>query len=88
MKILGEFSLGALGRLGPAFDLRWNATGGGPRRERIVFIPAHAGVMEFSLVSSLEKFEAARPDLDYLLVSFRASDTNGKLVVPILSDRL
>lgn len=88
VKILEEFSLGALGRLGPAFDLRWNATGGGPRRERIVFIPAQAGVMEFSLVSSLEKFEAARPDFDYLLVSFRASDANGKLVVPILSDRL
>jgi hypothetical protein len=88
VKILEEFSLGALGRLGPAFDLRWNATGGGPRRERIVFIPAHAGVMEFSLVSSLEKFEAARPEFDYLLVSFRASDANGKLVVPILSDRL
>jgi hypothetical protein len=87
-KIVEEFNLPALGRRGPAFDLRWNAKGGAPRYERVVFIPALAGVLEFSLVGSPEKFKAAQPDFDLLLSSFRASDANGKLVVPVLSNRL
>jgi hypothetical protein len=87
-KILEEFSLGAVGRHGPAFDLRWGAAGGLERRERVLFIPAPAGVLEFSLVSSLEKFEAGRQEFDGLLVTFRASDANGKLVVPMISDKL
>jgi len=68
--------------------LRWNAKGGASRYERVAFIPAHAGVLEFSLVGSPEKFKAARPDFDLLLLSFRASDNQGKLVVPMLSDKL
>jgi hypothetical protein len=87
-KIVEEFTLPALGRRGPAFELRWNAKGGAPRYERVVFIPALAGVLEFSLVSSPEKFKAAQPEFDLLLLSFRASDANGKLVVPVLSDKL
>jgi hypothetical protein len=87
-KVLEEFSLNALGQRGPAFDLRWNASGGTPRRERVVFIPGLAGIMEFSLVSSLEKFDAAMPKFDLLLLTFRASDANGKLEMPVLSDRL
>jgi hypothetical protein len=87
-KIIEEFTRPAVGRRGPAFDVRWSASTGGPRDERIVFIPALAGVMEFSLVSSPEKFKAAQPELDLLLLSFRASDAKGKLVVPLLSDKL
>jgi hypothetical protein len=87
-KIIEEFTLPALGRRGPAFDLRWNAKGGAPRYERDVFIPALAGVLEFSLVGSPEKFKAAQPEFHLLLLSFRASDANGKLVVPMLSDKL
>jgi len=87
-KIVEEFPLPALGRRGPAFELRWNASGGAPRYERVVFIPALAGVLEFSLVSSPEKFKAAQPEFDLLLLSFRASDAKGKLVVPMLSDKL
>jgi hypothetical protein len=87
-KIIEEFTLPSLGGRGPAFDVRWNATGGGPRDERIVFIPALAGVLEFSLVSSPEKFKTAQPELDTLLLTMRASDANGKLVVPVLSDKL
>ena len=86
-KILEEFSLGALGRYGPAFDLRWGAKGGLARRERVVFIPSLAGVLEFSLVSSLEKFDAGTAEFDALRLSFRASDANGKLAVPMMSNK-
>ena len=54
-KILEEFSLAAASRRGPAFDLHWNATGAVPRRERVLFILSDAGVLEFSLVSSLDR---------------------------------
>ena len=37
-KIVDEFSLAAVSRRGPAFDLRWNAAGTVPRRERVLFI--------------------------------------------------
>ena len=87
-KILEEFNLPALGQRGPAFDLRWNANGGMPRCERVAFIPALAGVLEFSLVASPEKFLAAQPEFDLLLLTIRASDAKGKLVVPMLSDKL
>jgi hypothetical protein len=87
-KILEEFTLSALSRRGPAFDLRWNANGGMPRCERVLFIPALAGKLEFSLVASPERFLAAQSEFDLLLISFRASDAKGKLVVPMLSDKL
>jgi hypothetical protein len=87
-KIVEEFTLPALGRQGPAFDFRWNAAGARANRELVVFVPALAGVMEFSLLSSPEKFDTARSEFDLLRLSFRASDANGKLVVPIISDKL
>jgi hypothetical protein len=87
-KILEEFSLAGANRRGPAFDLHWNATGAVPRRERILFILSDAGVLEFSLVSSLEKFEAGRRGFGALLLSFRAADTDGRLIMPVLSNRL
>jgi hypothetical protein len=87
-KILEEFSQAAVSRRGPAFDLRWNATGAVPRRERVLFIPSDAGVLEFSLVSSLEKFEAGRQGFNALLITFRAADADGRLNMPVLSNRL
>ena len=87
-QIVQEFTMPALSQHGPAFDLRWNANGGMPRCERAAFMQSLAGILEFSLVASPEKFKAARPDYDLLLISFRASDAKGKLVVPILSDKL
>jgi hypothetical protein len=87
-QILQAFTLGAAGRLGPAFDLRWGAAGGLVRRERVLFISCPAGVMEFSLVSSLEKFDAGRQRFDAWLVSFRASDEHGHLAVPMISNLL
>jgi hypothetical protein len=86
-KILEEFSLAAAGRRGPAFDLRWNATGMVPRRERVLFIPSNAGVLEFSLVSSLDRFEAGREGFRALLGFFRTAGADGRLVMPELSNR-
>jgi hypothetical protein len=87
-KILEEFSQAAVSRRGPAFDLRWNATGAVQRRERVLFIPSDAGVLEFSLVSSLENFEAGRQGFNALLITFRAAGANGRLNMPVLSNRL
>ena len=87
-KILEEFSQAAVNRRGPAFDLRWNATGAVPRRERVLLIPSDAGVLEFSLVSSLEKFEAGRQGFNALLMTFRTADADGRLNMPVLSDKL
>ena len=69
------------------FDLRWNAAGTVPRRERVLLIPSDAGVLEFSLVSSLESFEAGRQGFNSLLMTFRAADADGRLNMPVLSDR-
>jgi hypothetical protein len=86
-KILEEFSLAAASRRGPAFDLRWNAPGPVARRERVLLIPSDAGVLEFSLVSSLEKFEAGRHGFDALLITFRTTGADGQLVMPVMSNR-
>jgi hypothetical protein len=86
-KIVDEFSLAALSRRGPAFDLRWNA-GEVARRERVLFIPSAAGVLEFSLISSLEKFEAGRQAFNAFLITFRTPQADGRLIMPVLSDRL
>lgn len=87
-KILEEFSQTAVNRSGPVFDLRWNATGAVQRRERVLLIPSDAGVLEFSLVSSLENFEAGRQGFNALLITFRAADADGRLNMPQLSNRL
>jgi hypothetical protein len=87
-KILEEFSQTAVNRSGPVFDLRWNATGAVQRRERVLLIPSDAGVLEFSLVSSLENFEAGRQGFNALLITFRAADAEGRLNMPQLSNRL
>jgi len=86
-KIVEEFSQAAVNRHGPAFDLRWNAAGSVPRRERVLFIPSPAGVLEFSLVSSPEKFECGRQGFNAMLLTFRTQEPDGRLVMPVLSNR-
>jgi hypothetical protein len=87
-KILEEFSLAAASRRGPAFDVRWNAAGPVPRRERVLFIPYSAGALEFSLVSSLEKFDAGERAVRSFLITFRTPEPDGRLIMPVLSNRL
>jgi hypothetical protein len=86
-KIIEEFSLAAASRRGPAFDMRWSAKGSVLRRERVLFIPSDAGVLEFSLLSSLDKFEAGRLGFGGLLLSFRAAKPDGQIEMPVLSNR-
>ena len=87
-KILEEFSRSAANRSGPAFDFRWSASTKLERHALAAFIPSQAGILEFRLVSSLEKFEASRAAFNSLLLTFRASDANGRLSIVPLSDRL
>ena len=87
-RILAEFSQAAVSQRGPAFDLRWNAAGSVPRRERVVFIPSNAGVLEFGLVSSLEKFEKGRQSFNSFLLTFRTPEADGRLAMPVMSNRL
>jgi hypothetical protein len=86
-KLIGEFSLAAAGQRGPVFELRWNAAGAVPRRERVLFVPSGAGVLEFGLVSSLDQFEAGRLGFSSMLASFRAAGADGRLQMPMLSNR-
>jgi hypothetical protein len=87
-KIVDEFSLPAVSRRGPAFDLLWNAARNVPRRERVVFVASTVGVLEFSLTSSLEKFESGRQAFGTLLLTFRVPEADGRLRMPVFSDRL
>jgi hypothetical protein len=88
VKVLEEFTLTAVSRQGPAFDLFWKAAGTVLRQKRVAFIPCAAGVLEFSLVSSPEKFEAAKgPLLNTFLLTFRVPEADGRIRMPVLSDR-
>jgi len=86
-KILQQFTLRAANRTGPAFDVAWNAPGGSQRNQRVAFIPAMAGTLEFSLVCTTDAFQKAQYDLNFLLLTFRASDAQGKLDLPRFSNK-
>jgi len=87
-KIMEEFSAVAGGERGPAFDMRWGGPAGLERRELAVFAKSPWGIVEFDLVSSLDGFGEARQQLNTIMLTFRASDEKGKLVMPGFSDRL
>lgn len=86
-KVQHEFLLSADCRQGPAFDAQWLAAGGVPRSGRVAFIPAEAGLLEFSLVSSPAQLGAGRDEFNTMLLTFRASDKQGNLVITPLSDK-
>jgi len=86
-KILQEFTLSAANRAGPAFDAAWSASGGLQRDQRVAFIPARAGTLEFSLVCTPDAFKKAQYDLNFLLLTFRAVDAQGKLDLPRFSNK-
>ncbi|HXP59255.1 MAG TPA: hypothetical protein VN829_02130 [Dongiaceae bacterium] len=86
-KILQQFTLTAANRTGPAFDAAWVAPRGERRSQRVAFIPALAGTLEFNLVCTADAFEKARYDLNFLLLTFRASDAQGKLDLPRFSNK-
>jgi hypothetical protein len=86
--ILAQFGLNAANEFGPAFDLRWVPRGNVDRAARVAFIPSKLGILVFSMVSSPEKFGRAKAELSSLMLSFRASGPDGKLTMPLLSDKI
>lgn len=80
LKFEEEFSLSAGNGSGPAFDLICKMDGV-VRASRVAFIASPFGVLEFTSLSSPEKFEAAKANLRYVLRSFRIGDANGKLEI-------
>ena len=80
LKIHEEFSLTAANQSGPAFEVYYQADGV-PRSSQVAFIPSPIGVLEFSLASSPEAFQAAKSEFRGFLRGFRISDTNGKLEI-------
>jgi hypothetical protein len=87
-KIIKSFSAFADSHSGPAYEVELPGPAGSWRRGEIAFIPSQAAVLEFSLISSPEKFEAARQKLSTVMLTFRASDAHGELHVSPLSDKL
>jgi len=85
-KILEENSRVAAGRSGPAFDIQWTSAGI-VQHTRVVFVATAAGVLEFTATTSPDKLSELDTDLNLVLVTFCFS-TNGKLEVPMVSDRL
>jgi len=86
--ILEEASRTVNQRTGPVINLRWNGAGHIPLQGSFVFLPYEGQVIELSLVASPEKLNLAWPDFHLVLLTFRASDKNGRLAVPMLSDKI
>jgi hypothetical protein len=87
-KIVKNFSAVADNQNGPAFELQAPGPSGTWRRAQIAFIPSHAGVLQFSMVSSPETFDEGRHKLSTVMLTFRASDANGRLSISPISDKL
>jgi hypothetical protein len=85
--IVSEFGMFANGVGGPAFEILWGV-GALPRGARVCYIPLRAGLVEFSLDSSPKNLAPSLGDFNYVLLTFRASDENGKLAATPLSDQI
>jgi hypothetical protein len=85
--IVSEFAMYAAGVAGPAFEINWGV-GALSRVSRLGFIPLRAGIVEFSVDSSAKNLGASLGDFNYVLLTFRASDENGKLAATPISDQI
>jgi hypothetical protein len=85
--ILAETGICAANHSGWIYDLRWCPTTNLVRQARVAFIPSRSGVLEFNIVSSLDKASEARAELNFMLLTLRMSDPDGKLELPYLSNR-
>ncbi|MGH7969335.1 MAG: hypothetical protein ACREIC_11470, partial [Limisphaerales bacterium] len=86
--ILDTFSMAANGHRGPAFDAEWEGLGGQTRRARVAFIPSQGGILEFSASGDCRDFGSCQRHLATVMLTFRAADAQGKLSLPILSDKI
>jgi len=80
-KILDPFSREAAGHSGPAFDLQWVNAGGAEQSARVAFIPSLAGVLEFGLLTTADKFPGGKAVFDSLLAGFQSNE--GGLIGPL-----
>jgi hypothetical protein len=87
-RIVTSFSAFADSHRGPAYEVELPGLAGSWRRGEIAFIPSQAAVLEFSLICTPENFEAARQQLNTVMLTFRASDAHGQLHISPLSDKL
>lgn len=87
-RILSVRSASADSRAGLSYELGLMGPSGVVLRGEIAFVPCRAGVMEFSLVCSPERFQAARTKLSTVMLTFRGSDEHGQLHVSPISDKL
>lgn len=85
--ITTEFGMSAANRSGPAFEILWGA-GALARASRVGFIPIRTSVIEFSVDASPNNLGPSLGDLNYVVLTFRASDENGKLEATPLSENL
>jgi hypothetical protein len=85
--VVSEFAMFAGGVGGPAFEINWGI-GALSRVSRVGFIPLRAGLVEFSVDSSAKNLGPSLGDFNYLLLTFRASDENGKLAATPISDQI
>lgn len=85
--IVSEFAMFAGGVGGPAFEINWGI-GALSRVSRVGFIPLRAGIVEFSVDSSAKNLGPSLGDFNYVLLTFRASDENGKLAATPISDQI
>ena len=86
-KVLEEFSMSADNRTGPAFEFEWGG-GGMFQRCRLAYVPSRGGVLEFRVSASPANFPVARQKFNTVVLSFRATDENGRLNTPRISDSL
>jgi len=85
--ITSELGMFAEGVGGPAFEMNWGV-GVLTRASRVGFIPLRAGLLEFRVDSSPKNLGASLGDFNYVMLTFRASDENGKLAATPLSDNI
>jgi hypothetical protein len=77
----------AAGVGGPAFEIQWG-WGALARASRVGFVPLRGGLLEFALDARPENLGASLGDFNFMMVTFRESDENGKLEATPLSDRI
>jgi hypothetical protein len=85
--IASEYAMFAGGVGGPAFEINWGV-GALSRVSRVGFIPLRTVIVEFSVDSSAKNLGPSLGDFNYVLLTFRASDENGKLAATPLSDQI
>jgi len=85
--INSEFGMYAAGVGGPAFEIQWG-WGALARASRVGFVPLRGGLLEFALDARPENLGASLGDFNFMMVTFRESDENGKLEATPLSDRI